>query len=290
VLDIVELPVSHTGKNLAEAFAGVMIKFGIQDKVSLVFHFRYTSLIKSSQVLSITCDNASNNDTMIAELVPLLPGFKGDENRTRCFAHILNLVVKRILSLFDDDSEDAAQSAEKRLQSLASAVDLESEDEDEDNNSPDRSVPIPVDAEMEEICQGEDLDAIRASIAPVRTVIVKVSHLTHYQIPGSDIVKLRRLAYAILKSTTIALPAWRLAVSTAGLPPRLIPRDVSTRWNATYLLLQFAMEYKVPINAVCDDRTLALRSFSLDDDEWDIVDQLTTVLAVRAHFTTTTMY
>lgn len=73
-----------------------------------------------------------------------------------------------------------------------------------------------------------------------------------------------------------------MAVAAAGLPPRLIPRDVSTRWNATYLLLSFAQQYKGPINAVCDDRTLSLRVFSLDEEEWDVVYQLTTVLSVSA--------
>jgi hypothetical protein len=38
------------------------------------------------------CDNASNNDTMIAALD--LDGFRGAECRVRCFPHILNLAVK----------------------------------------------------------------------------------------------------------------------------------------------------------------------------------------------------
>lgn len=47
--------------------------------------------------------------------------------------------------------------------------------------------------------------------------------------------------------------------------------------------MTFAVEYKVPINAVCDDRMLSLRSNSLDDEEWDVVYQLTNVLKVRSH-------
>lgn len=98
---------------------------------------------------------------MIDELVKLLPGFEGSQNRTRCFAHILNLVVKRILSLFDDDSKDAAQSAESRLFSLANAVDLESDDEEIDDHTPDRAVFVPVDDdEIGQNFQDEDLTAI----------------------------------------------------------------------------------------------------------------------------------
>ncbi|TFK47878.1 hypothetical protein OE88DRAFT_1608415, partial [Heliocybe sulcata] len=53
------------------------------------------------QILGISCDNASNNDTMIKELPNLLPDFPGDANRVRCFLHIVNLVAKSILKLFD---------------------------------------------------------------------------------------------------------------------------------------------------------------------------------------------
>ena len=35
VLDIVEVPVNHTGQNLARVFAGVLKEFGISDKVSI---------------------------------------------------------------------------------------------------------------------------------------------------------------------------------------------------------------------------------------------------------------
>lgn len=131
------------------------------------------------QILSITCDNTSNNDTMMDELAVLIPTFPGAINRTRCFAHILNLVVKRILSLFDDDSDDAAQSAEKRLHNLASALDLEDDgsDDDTDDFGPDRSVSVSVDAELEALNEGEDLTAVRAAIEPVRAVIAKVRRM-----------------------------------------------------------------------------------------------------------------
>jgi hypothetical protein len=55
-------------------------------------------LTLSSQILSITCDNASNNDTMIEHLSTLVENFPGAANQTRCFTHILNLVAKSILA------------------------------------------------------------------------------------------------------------------------------------------------------------------------------------------------
>ncbi|KAH8109049.1 hypothetical protein DFH11DRAFT_1516039, partial [Phellopilus nigrolimitatus] len=45
-------------------------------------------------ILGIVCDNASNNDTLISQLELALNGQNGVHTRIRCFAHILNLVVK----------------------------------------------------------------------------------------------------------------------------------------------------------------------------------------------------
>ncbi|KIY60871.1 hypothetical protein CYLTODRAFT_323502, partial [Cylindrobasidium torrendii FP15055 ss-10] len=50
-----------------------------------------------------TANNASNNDTMTAELGAdaSIPSFIGQDNRIRCFAHTINLVAKSFLCLFD---------------------------------------------------------------------------------------------------------------------------------------------------------------------------------------------
>jgi hypothetical protein len=47
----------------------------------------------SRQILGFTADNASNN-TLVDKLTELLDGFQGPLTHVRCFAHILNLVVK----------------------------------------------------------------------------------------------------------------------------------------------------------------------------------------------------
>ncbi|RDX45199.1 hypothetical protein OH76DRAFT_1302563, partial [Lentinus brumalis] len=51
--------------------------------------------------MNVTCDNAANNDTMVDHMGVLLPGFEGQFHRTRCFAHIVNLVAKSLLRQFD---------------------------------------------------------------------------------------------------------------------------------------------------------------------------------------------
>ncbi|KAG2339805.1 hypothetical protein BDR05DRAFT_848163, partial [Suillus weaverae] len=53
------------------------------------------------QILSVTCNNASNNDTMIRELSGKVLEFGGTTTHTRCFLHTINLVVKSLIRQFD---------------------------------------------------------------------------------------------------------------------------------------------------------------------------------------------
>ena len=45
LLDLVEVAKSHTGVNLAEAFAKVLQDFGIEDKVSIILEDNYINLM-----------------------------------------------------------------------------------------------------------------------------------------------------------------------------------------------------------------------------------------------------
>ena len=86
---------SHTGKYLAEKLVDCLKGYGIAGKVrAMPFSSRGTMLMRSTQILAVTCDNAENNTTMIDEMELLIPGFRGSCARVRCFGHILNLVVK----------------------------------------------------------------------------------------------------------------------------------------------------------------------------------------------------
>ncbi|EIW54546.1 uncharacterized protein TRAVEDRAFT_132641 [Trametes versicolor FP-101664 SS1] len=94
------------------------------------------------------------------------------------------------------------------------------------------------------------------------------------------LTKIRRLAFKIVNSSTILLPAWKKRVAEAGLPERVMPRDVSTHWNSTYDMLIFAIKYCVVVDTVCADRELGLRKFELTTREWEIVSQLADTLKV----------
>jgi hypothetical protein len=124
---------------------------------------------------------------MVEELAELIDDFPGAANQTRCFLHILNLVVKSIIKQFDlpkskktsgddDDGDDGRldQGTEELLQ-LAGDIDLE---EDLTTNG---------DEELEEKDDNEEgwiderdgmtaneLDELAASVGPVRLLLTKV--------------------------------------------------------------------------------------------------------------------
>ena len=57
----------------------------------------YTTHISNEfmlQLLTVCMDNASNNNTFTTELQKLFPSFGGPKFRSRCGAHISNLMAK----------------------------------------------------------------------------------------------------------------------------------------------------------------------------------------------------
>jgi hypothetical protein len=181
ILDIVEVAKSHSGVNLAEAFAKVLEEFGIQDKVGFK-HLQYMKLMLWYQILGITCDNASNNDKMIEHLSTLIENFPGAANQTRCFSHILNLVAKSILRQFDvpkkdgdgEDLDDATMALEALAQeledvSLAENMDEEGSDADNEPDEDENSLADDRDGMSE-----EEMAELEASLAPIRMTLTKV--------------------------------------------------------------------------------------------------------------------
>ena len=115
---------------------------------------------------------------MIEELANLLDNFPGAANQTRCFTHILNLVVKSILSQFD--LLKAKANIADEILTLADGLELEEEisakegekgEEGDDNN-----IEGWVDerGEMNE----EQLEELEARIEPIQLLLIKVSFVT----------------------------------------------------------------------------------------------------------------
>lgn len=138
--------------------------------------------LKMSQCLGITCDNASNNDIMIDNLVNLLPNFPRPANQCRCFLHIINLVAKTLLKQFEVPKKDinvVLNAADKELLELAARADMEKLvtvaegglDDGKDNDNVDGWVN-----EME-LLSGEESERLHQSIQLVRLVLVKVKEI-----------------------------------------------------------------------------------------------------------------
>ena len=134
----------------------------------------------------MTCDNASNNDTMIDELANLLPNFPGPANQTRCFLHVLNLVVKSILHQFDvptskkksdaDDDDQSIDEGTKELLKLAGDIDCEEEetvgaDNEEDAIEDDNNEGW---VDEHEAMTKEELTDLSSNVLPVRLLLTKV--------------------------------------------------------------------------------------------------------------------
>ena len=138
-----------------------------------------------AQILSITCDNTSNNDTMIAELANLLDDFPGAANQTWCFTYILNLIVKSVIQQFDSPKSKGNKILDdvaKELLSLAGNIEFKEDElawrdgkegeEGEDDNIEGwiDKCTLMTDVELEELDE---------SIEPVHLLLMMVSLLAN---------------------------------------------------------------------------------------------------------------
>ncbi|KAK6977237.1 ribonuclease H-like domain-containing protein [Favolaschia claudopus] len=252
LLDFVEVPVAHTGENLAEVLSNVIHDFGIENK-----H------------LSITADNASSNDTMMTHLETLLPSFSADLDRMRCFAHVINLVAKSLLKMFDPPKKDDGTSDKNR-------------DDDADDDEPDGLLDL--DELLEELHdlertapEQDDTDDIFDEVAQMldndRTFFLESTKEIR-----SALSKIRNIAKKTINSTTKLLPRWQQTVKDHRMKPKMLPRDVRTRWNSTFDMINTALDYKKAIRDFTFDDSNGLSNYNLSSLEWTILEDLRDVL------------
>ncbi|KIM56127.1 hypothetical protein SCLCIDRAFT_133318, partial [Scleroderma citrinum Foug A] len=74
---------------------------------------------------------------------------------------------------------------------------------------------------------------------------------------------LRKVAFKIVHSTTIVLLAWKDILNDLCLMISLMPRDIATRWNSTFDLLEYALKHRKAVDLLTQRRELGLGKFEL---------------------------
>jgi hypothetical protein len=94
-LDFINLPGSHTGKNIAICFEKVIDEFFIKPILN-----------------TVTTDNATNNDVFIETI--LADGYlRSPEHHIRCFGHVINLAAQTAIDECRDEFETLRANLKK---------------------------------------------------------------------------------------------------------------------------------------------------------------------------------
>ena len=234
---------------------------------------------------------------MIDELEDLLPGFS-KVNHTRCFLHVNNLVARTLVRQFDVPKPkpgDITDDPDRELRELAGDIDLEDQQTREALLEEAVTGEIGVDDnvdgwvdEMAALSQGER-EVLQETLRPVKMLLVKVNIMTRTMCDAYHVRQVRKLAFKTINSTTLLLPAWARCLEELDLEFKLIPRDVTTRWNSTYDMLRFVLDHRKAVDDYTGDRRNDLRQFELTAEEWKVVKQLCDVLEVSHSFHGTLM-
>ncbi|KAF9226431.1 hypothetical protein BS17DRAFT_698806, partial [Gyrodon lividus] len=86
------------------------------------------------------------------------------------------------------------------------------------------------------------------------------------------------IAYKIIRSTTIILPAWQIILCNLWMTVSLMPCDVVTHWNKTFDMLEYAWKHREAVDTVIQCSDLGLRRFKLTNHKWKFVKQLYSIL------------
>ena len=88
----------------------------------------------------------------------------------------------------------------------------------------------------------------------------------------------------MIHSTTLILPAWHEILKDLQMKVSCMPRDVATWWNSLFDLLEYILSHRKAIDLVTQRCELGIRNLELSDKEWELVEQLHSVLKVSMHW------
>ncbi|KAK0218423.1 hypothetical protein EDD85DRAFT_780972 [Armillaria nabsnona] len=67
------------------------------------------------------------------------------------------------------------------------------------------------------------------------------------------LLKICKLCFKIIHSSTLLLPQWKASLKSEGMPEKILPCDVSTRWNSTFDMLHMVLHYQVAVKKFSAD-------------------------------------
>ena len=229
---------------------------------------------------------------MIDKLESRLMDFPGASNCAWCFTHILNLVIKSIMYQFNVRTYDTNERYEPELAGdindiNAEELELEGEQEDYCDDEPEN----PDNAEgwigEQDGMEDKDIEELEDKIQPIQFLLTKVGEsylLCCIVLANLSTAQIRKLAFAIKNSSTIALSQWYQILDDLSLDKRVIPRDIRTHWNATYYMLKEAYLLKAAVNKITEMWDMKLRKYEIEGHEWELLRQLCDLLKVRVLF------
>jgi hypothetical protein len=135
LLNIMDVPHSHTGVALAKAFQSMLVTFGLQDRVRPQTYITFLNLTKLPplQIHAVNADNASSNDTQMEALAGMANSFDED-SCVRCFNHTLQLSAKTLLRPFNAGLGTPAEDVSGGVDDIPNVEDDDDDDDDDDGD------------------------------------------------------------------------------------------------------------------------------------------------------------
>ena len=90
--------------------------------------------------------------------------------------------------------------------------------------------------------------------------------------------QLHKFANSLKNSPTVLTPMFHASCKKFSIKPKQPVTDVKTRWSSTYNMLRWAIQFRQPVDDVCQDRKF--RYLEVKDEEWEAVTDLVDVLKV----------
>ncbi|KAM5546301.1 hypothetical protein V8D89_000427 [Ganoderma adspersum] len=221
-------------------------------------------------VMAINCDNATSNDTLIAEIESLCHEhgirFSAKQAQMHCVPHTIHLSALELLSALGVISK-----ADQKAASSGSRCNYQ------------ESVTAPVDREHDNELVGQDDPPEEGeSDTAAATTATTASSVTYGHLHQA-IQKLRKIIRAI-RTSPQRRQAWleevrrhpELVKANTSEMALMLILDVPTRWSSMHSMLRRVCTHQVPIDKfVCDPANKDLRQYELSWQDWEALSIIT---------------